>query len=228
MKKETFIISLGGSIIVPDQIDVGFVKDFRKLIISQTKKNRRFVIVTGGGKVCRRYQGAGAEVRKMSAEERDWIGIYVTQLNSHFMRMCFGKYASEKTVFNIHKKVKFDEPVIFGAGWEPGTSTDYDAVILAKQYNAKTILNLSNIDKVYTKDPNKYKSAKPIDSISWPDFRKIVGNTFTPGGNYPFDPIASKKAQKLGLKVVSMNGNNMPNLKNFFDGKDFVGTVIGD
>lgn len=226
MKKETFIVSLGGSIIVPDQIDVDFIKAFRTLIINQTKKNRRFIIVTGGGKVCRRYQGAGAEVRKMSAEEKDWIGIYVTQMNSHFMRILFGDYASEKTVFNIHKKVAFDKPIMFGAGWEPGTSTDYDAVILAKQYGAKTILNLSNIDKVYTKDPNKYKSAKPIDQISWPDFRKIVGNTFTPGGNYPFDPIASKEAESLGLRVVSMNGRNIDNLKSFFAGKEYIGTEI--
>jgi uridylate kinase len=112
-----------------------------------------------------------------------------------------------------------------GAGWKPGWSTDYDAVLICKDYGVKTIVNLSNINKVYDKDPKIFKEAKPIDRISWDDFRKIVGNKWVPGMNIPFDPIAALKAQGLGLKVVLI-GRDFENIRKYFDGEEFIGTII--
>ena len=87
--------------------------------------------------------------------------------------------------------------------------------------------NLSNIQQVYTDDPKKNPDAKPIENISWEEFRKIVGDEWTPGLNAPFDPIAAKKAQELGVKVVVMSGDDFENIENYFAGKQFVGTTIG-
>ena len=50
-----WVISLGGSLIVPDQIDVQFLKGFRNLILSQVKKGNRFIIICGGGRIARNY-----------------------------------------------------------------------------------------------------------------------------------------------------------------------------
>ena len=88
------------------------------------------------------------------------------------------------------------------------------------------MINLSNIDYVYDKNPKKFKGAKPLKNISWKDFRKIVGNKWDPGLNLPFDPVASKLAEKLKLKVVVMNGKPLSNLKNLLSGRSFKGTVI--
>jgi uridylate kinase len=44
--------------------------------------------------------------------------------------------------------------------------------------------------------------------------------------NKPFDPIASKLAEKSKIKVVIMNGKNIENFTACLEGKDFVGTVI--
>ena len=41
---KTFVISLGGSLIVPDDIDFKFINKFKESIIKQSKKNK-FVIV---------------------------------------------------------------------------------------------------------------------------------------------------------------------------------------
>ena len=112
------------------------------------------------------------------------------------------------------------------AAWKPGWSTDYDAVLLCEDYNVRTVLNLSNVDQVYDKDPKKFPGAVPLEKISWEDFRKMVGEVWIPGMNSPFDPIASKKAHELGVKVVVLNGNNFENLQNYFDGKPYVGTTI--
>ena len=99
--------------------------------------------------------------------------------------------------------------------------------MLAEKLGAKTVVNLSNIEKVYTDDPRKNPDAKPIDTISWQDFRKMVGDDWTPGKNTPFDPIASKKAEECGFKVICASGKNIQNIKNILDDKDFIGTQIG-
>ena len=85
---------------------------------------------------------------------------------------------------------------------------------------------MTNIDRVYTKDPKKYPDAKPINTISWKEYRDIAGDTWTPGLNLPFDPIASKLAESLGLTVKILNGKDLQNLGHALDGKPFVGTTI--
>jgi uridylate kinase len=55
----------------------------------------------------------------------------------------------------------------------------------------------------------------------------MVGDTWEPGMNVPFDPIASRKAEQLGLRVLVVNGKNLENLADALDGKKFTGTVIG-
>jgi uridylate kinase len=110
----------------------------------------------------------------------------------------------------------------------PGHSSDFDAILMAEESGALTVINLSNIDYAYDKDPNKYPDAKKIEKISWSEFRKLLPEKWEPGLSSPFDPIAAKHAQDLGLEVVIMNGSNLENLSNYLDGKNFLGTVISE
>ena len=47
------IISLGGSLIVPEEIDIAFLEGFKEIILREVQAGKRFVIITGGGKICR-------------------------------------------------------------------------------------------------------------------------------------------------------------------------------
>ncbi|OGE93703.1 MAG: hypothetical protein A3K08_00670, partial [Candidatus Doudnabacteria bacterium RIFCSPLOWO2_01_41_7] len=185
----------------------------------------KFFILVGGGKVARNYQKALLEFGAKPSE-RDWIGINVTILNAEVVRQLFGGYSYSKIIADPRKKIKTTKDIVVGGGYKPGWSTDYVAVLLAKKYGAEAMINLSNIDYVYDKNPKKFKGAKPLKNISWKDFRKIVGNKWDPGLNLPFDPVASKLAEKLKLKVVVMNGKPLSNLKNLLSGRSFKGTVI--
>jgi len=220
------IISLGGSLVVPAEIDIAFLKKFRSLIIRQVRKGRKFIIIVGGGKTCRKYQKAAKEITKPVQEDLDWIGIHTTRLNAHLLRTIFRDVAHLVVVRNYNERFKTKKSVIIACGWKPGWSTDYDAVMWARNFKSQTILNLSNIDYVYDKDPAVHRGAKKIRKISWKDFRKLVGNKWDPGLNVPFDPVASREAQKLSLRVVIMNGSNLANLENFLNGKAFKGTTI--
>jgi uridylate kinase len=228
MFKKTIVISLGGSLVVPDQINEKFLIDFRHLIISYIRRGFRFILIVGGGKTARRYQAAGVHVAGISPDDLDWLGIHATRLNGHLMRTIFRQYAYPIIITNKKKiNTKTRKQVIVGAGFEPGSSTDLRAVQLARAYGADTVLNLSNIDWVYTKDPSKYKTAKPIKSIDWKSFRKIVGNKWNPGANVPFDPIAAKLAQQLEMRVVIARGTDLANLRLILLGQKARGTIVG-
>jgi uridylate kinase len=54
-----------------------------------------------------------------------------------------------------------------------------------------------------------------------------VGEDWVPGSNLPFDPIATRHAAKIGLRVIAAGGKNMENLSRILAGEDFVGTTIG-
>jgi len=208
--EEKIVISLGGSLVIPEEIDIGFLRSFKYLIEGQIAKGKKFYVITGGGKVCRKYQDAARELANPTDEELDLIGIRALNLNAELVRVLF------KGVGGI---------TIYGAE-NPGSSTDFGAVILAEQFAAKKVINLSNIDYAYDKDPNKYPDAKKIENISWSEYRKLIPAEWTPGLSTPFDPIASRTAEREGMKVMILNGKNMDNLEKCLNGEEFLGTQI--
>ncbi len=226
-KEKSYVISLGGSLIVPPRgIDWKFLKKFRKLILDQNKKGKKFYIVAGGGATCRKYNEAAKKIIKIEAEDLDWLGIHSSRLNAHLIRTIFRDIAHPEIIKNPTIHMPSQEKVVVAGGWKPGWSTDYVATMIAQEYEIDTIINLSNIDYAYTKDPEKSNNAQKIKDIDWVDFRKIVGDKWKPGLNAPFDPIASKKGEQLGLKVIITNGQDLSNLKNILDQKTFKGTII--
>lgn len=224
------VISLGGSIVAPDGVDSDFIAAFIALLKAElaADEKRRFILVVGGGGPARKYQQAyRVIVPNGSDEQADWIGIMATRLNAQLLKAVLGDLCTQKVVTDPSQVGPFVGRVLVAAGWKPGFSTDFDAVLLAERFQADKVINLSNIAKVYTDDPRKNPEAKPIDSISWTDFRNIVGEEWVPGKNVPFDPVASRHAAKIGLKVICAAGKDLENLKKILSGQDFFGTTIG-
>lgn len=232
ISKEKIVISVGGSLVVPDGgVDTKFLSGLNNFIRGKLAENpnRQFFIVVGGGQIARHYRDAGKAVlgKELSEDDLDWLGIHATRLNAHLLRTIFRDLASPNIIKDYDNIRKAEEPVVVGAGWKPGWSTDYDAVLLCEHYGIKELINLSNIEKVYDKDPRQHSDAKAIDKISWSDFRRLIGEKWMPGMNVPFDPVASKKAEELGIKVVIMKGGDWNNLNNHLEGKKITGTIIG-
>ena len=230
--KDKIIISVGGSLIVPNGgIDTKFLIKFNKFIRTKLAENkkRQFFLIAGGGATTRHYQNAARQVigNKLTNDDLDWLGIHATRLNAHLIRTIFRDVAHNYILKHYEIIRKVEESVVVGSGWKPGWSTDFCSIMTCQDYDVKTVINLSNIDQVYDKDPRRFNDAKPIDKISWKELRKLVGNKWTPGMHVPFDPIAAKKAEELGVKVVVINGNDFENVENYFNGKKFVGTTIG-
>ena len=235
--KETIIISLGGSLVAParngfaigdaggpGEIDLGFLKNF-KHSLQKYLGAKKFFIIVGGGRTARVYQNALLEFGANNTN-RDWIGINISRLNAEVIKQLFGKLAYSEIIEDPTKKVTNKKDILVAGGWKPGWSTDYVSVLIAKTYGVDTIINLTNIDYVYDKDPKQFPDAKPIKEINWKDFRKIVGDKWTPGLSMPFDSRASKIAEKLKIKVAMINGKKLDRLEYFLNNKPFAGTII--
>jgi uridylate kinase len=223
------VISLGGSIVAPDGVDEVFLKDFVALIgeFLERDDKRRFILVVGGGGPARVWQSAYRNISSsIENEEADWIGIMATRLNAQLVKAVMGEWCTQEVVYDPTQVEPLMGRVLVASGWKPGFSSDYDAVLLAERFQADAVINLSNIEKVYTDDPKKNPKAKPIDAISWADFCSMVGDEWVPGKNVPFDPVASRHAARLGLKVICAAGKNLPNLKKMLLGEPFTGTTI--
>ena len=212
---------------MPDDIDVKFLTGFKKVIVDFIKRGNRVILICGGGNICREYQSTAKKINpKISPIDLDWLGIAITKINALMVKNIFGQLAEKRLLLNPTKKIKTTKRVIIGCGWKPGSSSDKDAVLAAKTFGIKTVVNLSNIVYVYNKDPRQFKDAKPKENMSWKEFRKVIGNVWKPGAHVPFDPIAAKFAQKWGQRLVVMKGNDLKNLKSFLAKKKFKGTVI--
>ena len=224
---ETITFSLGGSILIPDKPDYFFLKEFKNFVINNLE-NYRFIIVCGGGKTNSYYNEAAKRVSNISSDNLDWIGIMASRLNAEYVRSVFGDLAYDKVITDPTKKINTKKKVIVGAGWTPGRSSDYVAVLLAQKYDSTSVINLTKLSHVYDKDPEKYSDAKKIFKIGWTEYLKIVGTKWSPRLNSPFDPVASKLAKQNKMAVAILKGTDLKNVQKKLDKKNFLGTIISD
>lgn len=221
-------MSVGGSLIVPDQIDTAFLRALKEFIEQETARGRRFIIIAGGGKTARRYQDAAAAVTETKSEDLDWLGLHATRLNGHLLRTIFRTLAHPVMVTNPDDVLDIPDsvPLIIAAGYRPGASTDLRAIQIADRVKAHKVINLSNTDYVYTDNPKTNPAAEKIENITWAEFRKLIPDTWDPGLSSPFDPVAAREAERLGIEVAAINGSRLDALSAYLTNDTFIGTRI--
>ena len=226
--KDTIVIALGGSIIVSDKINTGFLREFREFILNFLKEEKKFIIVTGGGKIARDYQNAASEIVDLSDEDKDWLGIHATRLNGHLLRAIFFDIAHPVILDDPNKKIdnESDYNLFIASGWRPGWSTDYVAALLTKRFGTKRLIIATKISHVYDDDIEKNTNAKPYDIISWDKYISMVGSTWIPGMKSPVDPIAAKFCKENGIEAIVAKGTQLDNLGNILREEKFIGTVV--
>ncbi|MFH0808163.1 MAG: hypothetical protein V1888_00930 [archaeon] len=224
--ENVWVISLGGSRIVPDDVDNDFLEDFRALI--DLHGDKRFVVVCGGGRTARRYMSAlkklGKKTRAQSIE-----GIAVTRLHAGFMARFFGTIANEDVPMDM-KRVKNllgkNRVVFCGAlRWRDKTTSDGTAAKLAG-YLKCPFINLTNVRGLYSSDPRKNKKARFISKIGWEEFFRITRKVkFEAGQHFVLDLAAAREIarKKIPTYIVGSLGSMNGILKG---DKKIVGTVI--
>lgn len=168
------IIALGGSIIFPDDIDVSFIKKFKKLVEELARDGNQFVFVVGGGKLARIYQDAARKIAKLSDDDKDWIGIHATRSNAQLLHAIFGPIV-DPVIFDQRGKLKsLKKPVTIGSGWTPGWSTDFVTSAIASDLGISEFIIAGKPDHVYDKDPAIHNDARAFEHLTWSEYVKLV------------------------------------------------------
>lgn len=245
---KTIVIALGGSIVHPDDIDVAFLKKFKKFLIpfmrgSGDRPAIKFVLVIGGGHLARRFQDAAHRVSPLADDDKDWIGIHATHLNGHLLRTVFRDIADPVMIDARGRIPRLKYPVTIAAGWRPGWSTDYVALQLAADFGAGEAIIAGKPSHVYESDPAKArgggggdssngkdgraKAPKRFDAMTWPEYRKLIPARWKPGLHAPVDPVGAAFASRAGIRAIIVDARNLRNFAALLNEKAFQGTIIG-
>ena len=217
------VISLGGSTIFGDVVDIDYIKKFREFMDSWDGK---IYLVVGGGKTAREYISLGKNL-KMSEYILDKIGIMATRLNSTL-------FITEKTYPVVSTGIeeaimggKIYKNVVMG-GTEPGHTTDGVSLLLAERFGEKKVINITSVGGIYDKDPKTYKDAKIIRKMSYFEAKKLLMERKMDAGlNIPIDLLSLKIAERSGIEIRIV-GKDIENLKKAINDEDYEGTVIGN
>lgn len=227
--QNALIVKLGGSVIVPYDIDTKTIKNIINITKKHVAQNDGPVLfIIGGGQVNRWYNSRLDEWQHISATDKDWMGIYAIRYNAEFIRLTFGDMAHPQVINDPEKLPKrITKPVVICGAASPGHSSNFDSVVFAEQVSAKRIINLSNQPFVYSSDPRYDPLAIPYSEMTWHDYLKIIPKEWSPKLSTPFDPIASRRASFSNIQVWFVAGSNMESVASAFAGKHSHGTILG-
>ena len=227
MSKKIIVLSLGGSLIIPDNIDVNFLKKFKQ-VINKNTKNYKFIIVTGGGSIARKYIHALKSIG-ISEKLQSMIGISSTRTNARFMSYFFNQDQDEgipQQIKTVEKYIKEKDVVFCGAlEYKENQTSDATAVALASHFKTEFI-NLTNVPGLYNKNPFEHKDAKFLPKISPEELYKMSNpKKYTPGQNFIIDQTASRNILKNKIRTYIL-GKDLKQLDNLLNNKKFKGTII--
>ena len=227
MKKRVIVLSLGGSLIIPDNVDTNFLKKF-KIVIKKNTKKYKFIVVCGGGSVARKYISA-LESLGLNEEFQSFSGISATRMNARFMSYVFKinpKQGIPHTLNEVKKYIRKQNVVFCGAlEYKPNQTSDSTAAGIA--YDFKTdFINLTNVSGLYDRNPKEFKNAKFIPKISWKNFFEMSNKTkFKPGQHFVLDQTAARIILRNKIATYIL-GKDLKHLNNLLNHKKFKGTVI--
>lgn len=226
--KKVLVISLGGSMIVPEEMDYHFLEEFKRVLRKHYQKCK-FVVVCGGGTVARKYISVLAKEGKSSRELAE-AGIRATRMNALFMTQLFGEDANESLPLNmgeVKDKLPKNNVVFCGAlRYEKHSTSDGTAAKLA-HFLKSEFVNMTNVKGLYSDNPKKNPNAKFIPKISWRDFEKMALKLkFKAGQNFVLDQNAAVMIREHKINTYIIGSNSA--LDNLLKNKKFVGTRIGN
>jgi uridylate kinase len=225
--KRVIVLSLGGSLIVPDKIDFVFLEKFKDAL-RKYYANYKFVIVCGGGSIARKYIDALKHEHK-TEKELSLAGIRATRMNARFMMQFFGKEANDTLPMDmkeVESNLQKNDIVICGAlRYEERSTSDSTAAKLANYFKSDFI-NITNVGGLYTANPLTHKNAKFIPCQSWKNFEKrALALNFKAGQHFVLDQQAAVLIREHKIRTYIV-GRDLRNLKGILDNKSFKGTII--
>ena len=211
-------------------IDHQLVDEIAKEILDVHEMGVQVAVVVGGGNI---FRGAAAAESGMERTNADYMGMLATVINAlalqhalekvnletrgqsavHMMELC-EPYILRRAVRHLEKK----RVVIFAGGTgNPYFTTDTTASLRASEIKADCILKATNVDGVYSSDPNKNPDAEFIPRLTYIDvLNRQLG---------VMDTTAVSLCMDNNLPIIVFNLLKKGNICRVVNGEN-VGTVV--
>ncbi len=225
---KTVVISLGGSILIPE-LENHRIKDYVPVLQKIATKCRLYVVVGGGGEA-RRYIEVS---RNLGIDEgtSDEIGILITRLNATLLIAALGGDAYPEVAKTHTEAIRFGESnrIVIMGGITPGQTTDAVAAVLAERVGASVFINATSVDGVYSEDPKKNPKATKFVTLTPKKLLGIVGGTaLVAGSNNVLDLIAARVVERSRIPLVVLDGRDPTNLSDAILDGNVKGTIVSD
>ncbi len=215
IKNKRVLVKFSGEALAGDNqfgIDIHVLDHIAKEIKSLVENDIEVGIVIGGGNIIRGVSAAqGGIIRRTSG---DYMGMLATVINAVAMQEALEhiglgtrvqsaieikeiceSYIYRKAIRHLEK----GRVVIFGAGTgNPFFTTDTAATLRAIEIGSDLIIKATKVDGIYDKDPNKFKDAKKLDTLSYND--ALIGDIEVMDDT----AISLAKDNKLPIVVCNM------------------------
>ena len=221
---DSIVISIGGSVILSDDIGISYFEELAELLKTICKEYKIYIIV-GGGKTARTYIKLGREL-DLDEQTLDQIGIEITRTNAKLLTNII--YISNKEIpCTTDEAKKIDKPIVIMGGTTPGHSTDMVGAELAEKTNASKYIIATNVDGIYNKDPNIYTDAMQLKVISIDELIKKYGTNWeTAGKNVVIDGPSLEIIKRAKIPTFVLNGKKLDQLEKAITNQSFNGTKI--
>ena len=222
------VLSVGGSVLVTGRGDAGYLLRLAELI-RELSHDLRLAVTTGGGRTARDYIALGRQLG-LTEVDLDELGIDVTRLNARLLAGLVGPPTPPTppaTIAAVVHELHRVSPVILG-GTEPGHTTDGVAGLLAERLRAVRVVNATNVDGVYDRDPRRSSSARRLDRMDWKRFRRLLDRSARgrAGQQFVFDRLGADCLERARIPLRIVHGRKLPNLERALRGGKFAGTEV--
>lgn len=226
---DTVVVSIGGSVLVPDDDDNTYIVELAA-VLKEVSEQVKLYVTVGGGRIARYYIRLG---RDLGADESylDDVGIEVSRINARMLIVALGDYAYHlpAKTFDEALSAAKDHKIVVMGGTHPGHTTDAVSAMLGERAGAVRVVNATSVDGVYTADPNLDPNAKKLDRIGFDELVRICMKVGAGAGpNVVFDPLGAKIVARSKTETRVVHGRELEELRKALLGQDFNGTIIRD
>ncbi len=211
------VVKLTGKVFDEPYLEV--LKDYSIIIKEWLGRGYRFAIVCGGGNVARRYINIA---RGLGVNEGwlDILGIEVSRINALLINALLGDVAYNRIPRNIDEFLTAwsSGRVVTLGGLQPGQSTNAVAMLVAELVGADLVVNATDVDGIYDKDPKVHADAKLIPRISVRELRELIKAKSLAGTYELFDSLALSIAERSRIKVFFINAFKVEAFENVMKG----------
>jgi uridylate kinase len=211
-----FVLKIGGSLLFDSEKELDLDR-FNQiaLIIQQLKREgHELVIVVGGGILAKELVEKG-KILGANRAALDQLGIAATWVCAQLMIAALDDIAYPTPIMSEEQLVKLLETakLLVLGGLHPGQSTNAVAARTAEIIEAKILINVTDVEGVYDKDPKESPEATLLSEMTLDKLRNIVSSFENEPGAYPlFDKRALEIIGRARVEIWFVNGKDPQNI----------------